>query len=530
MHNIVEEVLERFKIVDDYETDIRKLASDDINFVYKTMCSDKDKKIRQDKEQNKPCLEFNLCLKEIKKLSNELRLNAPSVKVSPEDGEADKDTAEAIAGLIKQILKNSNFDSIVAQCAENSIESSFGYARVKTKYVNEDSFNQIVDVEYINNPFSVYIVPEANDITGADAEYVIITNDIPKKEFEKQYPSAEFVNAEISTIGDNQIDWLSDDTVRIAEYYKLIKVKDRLIEGINSEGEIVEGLASSFDDVDSIVIARERPTVRKKWMWYKVTGAEILEERELAGSMCPIIAFYGRKKNIDNKKHLYSLIRFSKDANRMYNYWRSSEAEQLNQSQKTPYIGLKGQFKSDRGWKDANVTNRPYLEYDQVPMSNGQTAPAPQRVAAPEPPIGYISAAQSSKEDVKETMGFGNQMQNVTTGSNKSQATPNALSGIALETLNANGEMATYDFIDNINKSTRQIFRVINDIIPTIYDTERVERILGDDNIEKLVAFNTPNEDGKLYDMSVGRYDIDIDVGPDHATKRKQTAEHMISI
>ena len=526
MSQLLDEALDRFKVAEDNQTHNAQAGSEDLNFIYTSMWSDQDKKARQTGGQARPCLEFNLLLKEIKKIGNESRLNKPNVKVSPEDDKADVKTSQMIGGLISQILKNSNFDTVNSSAFENALENGFGYYRVLTKFVNDESFDQDITIDYIENPFSVYLDPEAKEITKNDAEWGFITDDIPKKEFERQYPDATITSFQTATLGNAQQSWMTEDTVRVAEYYRLEKVKDTLIEGVNSEGETVIGLQSELDDVDSLVITRERPTHKRVWKWYLITGSDILDEKKIAGPDFPIIALLGRRKNIDNKEYLYSLIRFSKDANKMYNYWRSSEAERLAQSLKTPYIGAKGQFKSDKGWKNANNTPKQYLEYDPVPIG-GQLAPPPQRQAAPDAPIGYISAAQSSKEDVKETLGFG-VMTNNTTGANKSQITPNALSGIAMETLNAQAEMSTYDFIDNMNKAARQCFRVINNLIPKIYDTERVERIINEEMEEELVVFNGPNEDGELYDLTVGRYDVDIDVGADYATKRKETAASMM--
>ena len=265
-------------------------------------------------------------------------------------------------------------------------------------------------------------------------------------------------------------------------------------------------------------------------MWYKITGSDILEEKELAGADFPIISMYGRVRNINNKKHIYSLIRFSHDAQRMYDYWRSSEAERLAQSLKAPYVGFKGQFVNDPNWKHANNTAVNYLEADPV-LIGGAPAPLPQQTPPPAPPIGYIAAAQSSNEDIKETVGLDNPMMNSTTGASVSQSAQ-VLSGKALDTLNASGELATYDFIDNRNKSVRQAFRVLVNLIPKVVDTERAERILGEDGKEDVITFNGAegsNENGEIYDLSVGRYDVDVDIGADYTTKRKEDAESMMN-
>lgn len=524
---ILDEALERFGLAEDNERINREAALRDLYYVYVDNWDAEDRKNRERPGQNKPCLQFNKLLPQIKKVSNQARLNFPSIKVSPEDDNADIDTAQKLSGLVKQVLKNANADVEISAAFENTTESSIGWFRVITKWCDDESFDQELDIKKIPNPFSVYRDVNSVENTSADSEWGFITDEMSRKEFDRVYPDAVASSFDISSLGDTDRRWITEDTIRVAEYYRLEKVPDLLIEGVGPEGEIVKGLKSELDNFDNIVIARKRPTFRRKWMWYKITGTEILEREELPNRLFPLVSIIGRQKDIGNEQRMFSLIRFAIDAQKMYNYWRSCEAEQLASIQKAPYIGAKGQFKSDRGWKDANVTNKPFLEYDMVIGSNGQVAPPPQRAPAPEAPIGFISAAQSSNQDIKETIGLDNPMENTTTGANV-ETRANVLSGKALETLNMNGEMATYDFIDNLNKAVRQCFRIIIDVIPEIYDTERVERILGEDDEDELVLFNGPTEDGKLYDLTLGKYDIDIDVGPDYATKRKETAEQMM--
>ena len=521
---ILDEAIERFNLASDSQIHNREPAQDDLRFIYLQQWDSQAKAARRQRNPNAPCLEFNKILKLTKKVTNQSRLNKPNVKISPEDDKADIKTAEKLTGLVRQTLKNSNFDTVLSCAFENSVESSFGYVRVKTKYI-EDSFDQDIEIEHIDNPFSVYLDNESKSITGADSEWGFVTVDINKKEFDKKYPDATITSFSTASIGDSRKTWLSEDTVRVVEYYKLEKKDDRLVEGIDSKGDIVSGYASDLE-VDKLVITRERKAFKRVWTWYKLTATDILDKKELAGPDFPIVAVYGRRKNINNKTYLFSLIRYSKDAQRMYNYWRSSEAERLGQSLKTPVIGAIGQFSSDPNWNSANITSVNKLEYDPVSIG-GQIVPPPIKWPSPEPPIGYISAAQSSNQDIQETMGFDNPMLNNSTGETVSQRA-GILSGVALDTLNQNGELGTYDFIDNLNKSARQIYKVIVNIIPKIYDTERIARILGEDSEEETVVFNGPNEDGEVYDLSLGRYDVDIDVGPDFSTRRKEAAESMM--
>jgi len=526
--SFIQEAVDRYKAGSDANVHNVENSLSDQKFLYISSWTDKMKKNRRRRDRNRPCLEINKQFKYLKRISNEVRLNKPGVKISPEDDKSDKKTADKIKGLIKQSLKNSKFDMVAAQAFENAVESSFGFYRVLTKFVSDDSFDQDIDIQYIVNPNSVVLDPSYESPTASDCEWGFITHDMPKDEFKQEFPDAEMNDFSGNNLGDSKKSWMGKDFIRVVEYYYMKKIHDELIEYTDPKAEDPDEEIIAFKsdmvkdgiDFDSIITGNTRPTVRKTWHWAKLNAIEVLEEEDLPGTLFPIIGVFGRRKVINNKLYLLSLIRKSKDSQRMYNYWRSSEAEKLNQANKTEYIGAKGQFKSDPGWKDGNRNPTQTKEYDPIAIG-GVLVPAPQIVPPPDAPIGYIAAAQSSEIDIKDTMG----MSDGVVGDQGQE-----ISGIAIDNRVAQGEITTYDFIDNFNMSVKQTYVVVFDIIRKIMDVERSTRILGDDGVEEMVTFNAePGEDneGDLFHLNVGRYDVDIDVGPDFATKRKDAAEAM---
>lgn len=526
---ILQEAIRRFQTAQDAESENRKLGADDLRVLFESSWEPGEIAERQNEHQNRPCLSFPKLNKLIHKTANQVRLNNPGPKISPEDDNSDDETAVKITGLLRQILKNSDSDTVFAQASENQLENAFGFIRVITERESDESFDQKITLDYIQNPFSVYVDASSKSVVGEDIEWFFITDDIPRREFEATWPDAIASDWKGGSVGDDSIGWLSQDTVRMAEYYRLVKDEDELIEGQNGDGKEFKGFKSDFSEkeLEDSVITRNIPAVKKRWEWFKITAVDILEKADIATKRCPLIPVYGRIRIINNKKRLMSLIRYAKDAQKMYDYWQSSAAEKLSQAQKTSYIGYKGQFKSDKRWEDANINPAPYLEVDAVTIG-GHPAPLPQQQPAPQPPIGYITAAQGASQDIKEIIGVDDGIVNQTTGQNSSGLQANVLSGKALDILNQNGELSTYDFISNLHKSARQAYKVVVDMIPEYYNEERVERILGEDGVEEKVVFNGKNEDGEIYDLTTGRYDVDIDVGPDYATQKEQAATETL--
>lgn len=514
---LLERAINRFKTSEDANSHNIASSMEDQHFLYVSSWDTKVKEFRESEEVNKPCLELPIILKYVKRLTNEVRLNSPGLSAHPIDDKADIKTAQKISGLLTKFLDNEDANIKLASAFENMVESGFGYCRVRSDYIADDSRHQDPVLDYIPNPHSVVCDVESEILSGLDSKYWFITTDMLRSEFESEYPEATITNFNSSSLGNAQQSWIGEETVRVAEYYELNKKKDTLIEGIGEDGEEIKGFKSDLD-MSNIIVSYSRPTFKRFWTWYKITGTDILESEELKIEVSPVIRFVGRAKNINNKTHFYSLIRNSKDAQRMYQFWRSSEAEVLNQTIKTPFIGAVGQFKSDPRWKMANIQGANYLEYDAMSI-DGTPVPPPIKTPAPEPPVGYITAAQASKEDVRETMGLsddqvGNQ--------------GNEISGVAINARVQQGEITTYDFIDNFNKSVEHVYKAFFDITRYVVDVERAERILGEDDLEELVVFNAENEDGELYDLTVGKYDIKLNLNADYATKRKETADSMM--
>ena len=92
------------------------------------------------------------------------------------------------------------------------------------------------------------------------------------------------------------------------------------------------------------------------------------------------------------------------------------------------------------------------------------------------------------------------------------------------------GDVATFHFVDNLSRSIRQAGRIIVDLLPKIYDTVRMARILGEDGQTSSVMLRPgePNHDQKIFDISAGKYDVVVNAGPSYSTKRDQAVEAML--
>jgi hypothetical protein len=487
----------------------------------------------------RPCLTINKLPQHVRQVTNEQRQNRPSGKVIPADDKADVEVAAIYDGMVRHIEYMSDADVAYDTACENQVTYGEGYIRVLTEYCDEDSFDQDLRIGRVRNSFSVYMDPMSQDPTGADAEWCFITQDITKAEYERDYPDAAPLSSILASgVGDQYLSqWLTEDTLRIAEYF-YYKHEDATL-------NLYPGNQSFFDGSPEDKAMKEmglkpiksRRVDRKKVMWMKTNGFESLEEREWAGKWIPVVRVIGNEFEVEGQIYISGLVRNAKDAQRMYNYWTSQEAEMLALAPKAPFIGYGGQFEGyEMQWKTANTTNWPYLEVNpDVTDGMGAVLPLPQRAAPPLPQTGLIQAKMGASDDIKSTTG----QYDSSLG-----ATSNERSGRAILAREKQGDTGTYHYVDNLARAIRHITRQLVDMIPKIYDTERIARIVGLDGEVDMVKINPqqPNPVNeirdvntgvlieKIYNPSVGRYDVVVTTGPSYMTKRQEAMDAMSQI
>ena len=483
----------------------------------------------------RPCLTINKLPQHVKQVTNEQRQNRPSGKVIPADDNADIEVAKVFEGIVRHIEYISDADVAYDTACENQVTYGEGYFRILTEFCDEDSFDQDIRIGRIRNSFSVYMDPMIQDPCGSDAEWCFITQDIIKEDFERLYPKAKTISSiEQQGVGDQSITpWINEDTVRIAEYFYVEHSKKTL--------NLYHGGVSAHKDTEQakyaesmgLIPIKTREVDVKKIKWCKTNGYEILDEREWAGKWIPVVRVIGNEFEVEGQIYISGLVRNAKDAQRMYNYWVSQEAEMLALAPKAPFIGYGGQFEGyENQWKTANTTNWPYLEVNpDVTDGQGGVLPLPQRSQPPMASSGLLQAKAGASDDIKSTTG----QYDTSLG-----ATSNERSGRAILAREKQSDTGTYHYVDNLARAIRYGTRQIIDLIPKIYDTKRIARIIGVDGTADHAELDPEQPEPvkkivdqagvvikKIYNPSVGKYDVCVTTGPSYMTKRQESLEAM---
>ena len=519
--NIVEEAKKRFKRSQEFYDRSRILAVEDTKFAL----GDSDNgwqwpdDIRNARKLDKRvCLTVNLTAQHCNQVINSIRQNRPSIKVSPVDSGADKKTAELLGGLIRNIQVSSAADDAHDVAAEHSIYGGEGYWRIVTEYETPDSFNQCLRIKPISNPNMVYLDPDCKELDKSDAQWGFVFEDITKEEFKREYPG---IDPESWANDERKAGWFDDENVRIADYYYLTYADDTAC--LLSDGSTA--LKSRLPQ--GAVVVQERKTKVKRWTWCKLVGGHEtpVDKVEWLGDYLPIIACIGKEVNVNGEIVRKGLVRDLKDPARMVNFSYSETVQSLALQNKVPYMAATEAIEGyEQIWKAANLENRAYLPYNAYD-DEGKQLPKPERQPPAILPAAQVDLLHLSTEQMRAASG----QQNANFGIRSEAA-----SGVGIQRLKVQGEMATFHFPDNLARALRYEAKVLIDLIQKYYDTPRVVRILGLDGQEEEAHLDpagqayaeaqgqTEEEVRKIFNPTVGRYDVVVDTGPAYQTQRQE--------
>jgi len=523
--DIIKEALEYYNNVIQYDSENRTQALADLEFLLGDQWDQGARQIRQ--VEQRPCLTINKLPAFLAQVTNDQRKNKVSIKTHAVDEDADDEIAEILQGLIRHIEYSSNADVAYDRAINSAAAIGFGYYRLTTDYCNPKSFDQEIRFKSIRNPFTVYFDPYSTEPDGSDQKKCLISEEMPREDFKRQYPKSEASNDSFLT-GTGNSAWINKTSIRIGEYYRIEETEADLY--LLADGSTVwaDELIAGVMPVD------KRKSTKRKVMWYKITGVDILERAEIKCNWIPVFPVYGAEVDINGKVFRSGMIRNAKDPAKMYNVWMTAATEEIASRAKAPYIGAEGQFEGhEKKWRQANVRNFPYLEY-KPKTADGQLAPPPQRQPMADIPVGVLTMAQHASDDIKATTGI----YDASLG-----ARSNETSGRAIFARQQEGDNANFHFTDNRNRTIRHTGRCIISMVPNYYDATRIIRIMGEDGKIQAKTINQPlppeqqevDEYGNaiktvLNDLTVGEFDVTESVGPAYETALMETADKLVQL
>jgi len=515
-HEIIQEAAKRYQDAEDYFRENKIEALADLAFIKgDTQWPEEEKQKRT--ESGRPIITINKMPAFINRITGELKAKKTCIHLASTSSITDsqsKQDAELKEGLIRGIENDSNAVDIYNTASKQMVECGFGALRILTDYISPTSFDQKIKIELITNPLSVIWDSAAEKYDRSDANYCFVPSQVQREVFEETYPDvapSDWSSEEITPLA---LSWDTKDTVRIVEYWVKRSSQKKLY--LTTDGEITK------DKPQANNIENERVVQETILHYYKLTSNTVLEHSIFPIPEIPIVPFFGEEININGQSYISGMIRHAKDAQRMYNYFRTTSTEILSGIPKAPLLVTATHID---GYEDiytkAHDESVPYLPYNPDPES----ATAPSRMPPPQIPSGILQEAMNYSDDMKSTIG----LYDASLG-----ARSNETSGKAINARQREGDIGKYNFIDNSDRSIKRTGEIILQLIPYTYDTEREVSIIGNDEKESTAIINevegvNPLTNETIYknDVTRGSHNIVVSTGASFATQRQEAAESM---
>lgn len=539
--DIVKEAHSRFKYCEDWEAPARV----NFDYDYKFANADTHNKYQWDtalintrQDEGKPILTVNKVQQHNLLIINDAKMNKPGVRIRPVGDEATFEAAQVYQDLVYHIEYISSAEHVYDNGLKWQVEAGIGYWRIQTDYIDNKTFNQEIYIKRIRDPRSVYKDPDVNELDTSDARYGFVFEDEKIDLYKAKYPDFKDVGGS-SVLGNVSLDWFSKDHVRVAEYYRKRQKKDKLIAFLGPDGQQQIGFYSAltaegkqhYQQVKKEPTSQERDVLNDEIEWFKIAGAKIIDRGKWLGKYIPLIPIVGIETVIDGvldrKGHTRALI----NPQQIYNWNTSANQEYGALQTKSPWVAPSAAIEGyEEYYKTANSINHAYLPYNHID-DDGKPIPPPAR---PGPPVGSPAYSEQMRIAENEMMMASGQYQ-AQFGENE-----NAKSGVAINARQRQGDRATYHFIDSQAIAVALTGKMIVDLIPKIYDTERIIQIMARNGKQKKIQIapnaadahqqlpqDTTVDPAKrveeiIFNPNIGTYDIQADTGPSFATKRNE--------
>ena len=539
--DIIARAQDNFKSCLDWEALSRQRFRDDMRFLF----ADSDNQDQWEASvkarrhmATQPMITINKVHTHWLMIVNQMKENKPSIQVHPTNGEASYEAAQIYEGLIRHIEYKSNAKVAYDIASEQQVGGGIGYVQVITKYADDSTFDQEIYIKEIPDALSVYLDPHIKKRDGSDAKYAFIYEDMPRKEFERKYP-----NVKVPTSNGNQ-QWVTKDVVKVATYYEKETRKEWLYSITNDDGSVKfmresditveerklfnEIIRTGGEGIDRRRI--DKHIIRK----YLIGGTEVLEKGIWPGTYIPIARQVGEEVIIEQRLDRKGIVRYMKDAQRAYNYNASAALEYGALQSKSPYLAPVEAINGlENYWATANTENHAYLPYNSAD-EQGNPVPTPSKAPAPTGATVYTEGMATANMEMSMASGqyeqtFGQQSQE--------------LSGVSIDKRIKQGNRATFHFQDAQANTVQFVGKIIIDLIPKIYDTKRIVRILGEDGSEDQIMVDPQAQqaivqkeeeaDAKvktIFNPNVGKFDVVAECGPSYDTKRAEAFDSMTKL
>jgi hypothetical protein len=497
--------------------------------------------------EDSPELTINLTEAFVRRVVNNIKQQRPRGKCHPVGDGADIELAEIINGIGRHIETRSEASIAYDLAADCAVTAGEGYFRLIAEYESPRSFRKDLRILPIRNIFSVHMDPGAIMPSGADQTWCILSTKMKRQEYKRCYPNAKNVNWNDIDRQHDRLDWENKEEIRLAEYFRIREVADKLYLIRNARGEeraiyrselprsesgkVVMKDAEQFFAERKLSIIDERDSIKRQVEWFRLNGLIVVERQQIPGTYIPVFRVDGNTKDIDGQIRRKGMVEPLMDPQRMVNYGEVAKIKRLGLAPKAPWVAAEGQLDGHPEWDDANQKTYSVLTYKPVLLETGGLpvlVPPPARQEPAQIEAGFSEFVQGMRSNLVAVAGMPNEPNQDVNGV--------VVSGKAIDRRQYLSDQSHFQYYDHTTQAIAQCWRVIAEWIPYYFsEPGRVQRVIGEDSTPQMVTLNERVEEDQgvsriKNDLSVGKYDVVMDTGPGYETKREEGAENMLDL
>lgn len=495
-----------------------------------------------DQFEKYPKFEINKVATELNRIIAEYRNNRITVKFRPGDKEASEELANKLNGLFRADYEETDGGEACDNAFDDAATGGFGCFRLTSMLVNEyDPMDerQRIAIEPIYDPSrSVWFDPDAKKYDKSDALWAFCMYSLSPEKYEAEYGKTPPASLDVTTMTSWEYDWFEPEVVYIAKYYEVRKESVDVISYRQPlTGEIATYDSDQIEEIqDELAIAGfeevARRSVKRRRVYVSVVdGENFLEKpRRIPGEHIPLIPVYGKRWFIDDIERVEGHIAKAMDPQRLYNLQVSMLADTAAQDPgQIPIVGMEQIRGLEKHWEARNKKRPAFLPLREVKDKAGN-------IIAGATPAGYTQPAVMNQALAALLQQTSADIQEVTGGSQAMQQMPSNVSQDTVNNLMNRSDMASFIYLDNMAKSLKRAGEVWLSMAREVYGSDREVRVVNEDGTDDIALMNAQVVDRQtgrvvaLNDLSTGRYDVTVDVGPSYTARRDATVSVLTNV
>jgi len=484
-------------------------------------------------ESSRARLELDITSNYVQRFNGEWTQNRVNVTFTPDDEATTDDDADLLNSVYRADFQDNDGslsqDNAVLELAHCGTGAFLLFSRFEDEEDLENDQQEIA-FEPLHNAFNhVLWDSNAKRIDKADAAHCTLLHVYTAEAFERAFPDLDPVSvpSPANHHGNYGIQWVNRKQIYVAERFHVEEKREQMeiwehpqrgIERLSEEQS--KEMAQELKFLGYRYV-RSRPRMARNIMKSRFTGDSWIEKpRRIPGKYIPVVSMYGYRNFVDGLETYYGLVRKLKDANRVFNATASRMIEASASSGDNIPIFDRDEIKGLSGvWSDK--TNKAYLLKNPIIDQNGNRMLKPTE---------YLQPTQIDPNTAAMAEIVTNYTQQVTGGAPQDTLDP-SVSGKAINALRSRENMNTIPITQNIIAAIKHSGRIYRSMAAEVYVEKRLKRARAEDGTASLVHLNAHQLDPKaarmvqVNDLSKGKYEVDVEVGPQYESQREATVE-----